>query len=407
MPKKPEYVFPLPRNLYPARKRCVTFQIPDDVDWYMCFWGLLDELTFAKHYQKDSAHNGLIVAAAWKDVIDTARQNFLKRLCDQKTTDTGVGVDEDFMIRQNPDNPCLLETSIDGTNWCAFADLSKCLNAPQTPPTNAPQPPPGGGSQCYDAVMNTNSLYLLPTTVSNGDVITVSAASGATSTSYSARWACPDGSQYFAGACLGGWGFTSGTAPMPSQNVGRLIANLGGTFVDMMAGALTVSGLSSSNQPVSFQVNDATIAGLSGTYQFKACVTNNQTATPSYSTAILYTDYTEHVTPFNTVIGKQYLISCTGYIQNNPYNGSDQFDARYTTSDGWTTQSPTVPSGIGCDFGLLINGNTYPATPDTYSSAHVYQYVLPGTGAPFRFKFCSGNTSGNYGGGFDIAMSTV
>src|SRR5712664_3871192 len=39
---------------------------------------------------------------------------------------SGAGGDDDFMLRQNPDNPCELQTSVDGITWCTWADLSKC-----------------------------------------------------------------------------------------------------------------------------------------------------------------------------------------------------------------------------------------------------------------------------------------
>lgn len=52
----------------------------------------------------------------------------------------GGGGDDDMMLRQNPDNPCLLEWSRDCSTWTVFADLSLC---PGTPPNETGIPDPG------------------------------------------------------------------------------------------------------------------------------------------------------------------------------------------------------------------------------------------------------------------------
>jgi len=60
-----------------------------------------------------------------------------------------------------------------------------------------PQPPNNGGEECYHAILNGGSSWLLPYPVSTGDVITVSNANGAAFDGGSA-WNCPDGSVFFA-----------------------------------------------------------------------------------------------------------------------------------------------------------------------------------------------------------------
>jgi hypothetical protein len=299
MPKRlPRMQFVLPAVIDPPRI-CVQIEIPDEPEHIAAFMGSIRNLGSAYNWQNDSAHTAKAVADVWRDVFDKFS------LAKNRTCPTfpGIGADggDEQLIRQNPDNPCELQTSIDGQTWCTFADLSLCLPAAAQPGDQTPQPPPGGGQACYNAEMAASNKWLLPTVVSSGDVLTLSDATGSGNDGTLSPWECPDGSTFFAGLCVPGTGGTSGGDPLNSVNHMRLLYNIDGTFYDAMAGPLTVPGGVTAAQ-VYVQVNDSDITDNAGSYRFKVCRTNNQAATWSHV-------FDLRITP-------------TPWVQNNPDLGN-------------------------------------------------------------------------------------
>src|SRR5579884_2087348 len=72
----------------------------------------------------------------------------------------GADTEDIPMIRQDPANPCLLQTSIDGVNWCTFADISKCVPSIAQPGSGSGATPPAGQSQQTCSSLNANSTLL-------------------------------------------------------------------------------------------------------------------------------------------------------------------------------------------------------------------------------------------------------
>lgn len=283
----PYATWTLPSVVNPVGRRCFVIEVPDERQHIAAFRGALLNLASAYKWANDSAHTAIEVAAVWQDVYDLVRE------CRPDTAPSG-GVDEgELMIRQNPDNPCELQTSINGTDWCTFADFSLCIPAPNQPGGGTTQPPPGGGQACYQAQLQANGSWVLPTVVSAGDVLEVSNATGASQDGTVSPWRCPNGQTFFAGQCVGAGG-TSGTDPLPSANHMRLIYIIDGTAYDAMAGAVTVPGGVSSAE-VTLQVNDSTLTDNSGSYQFQVCATNNQSG--SWSSTFDFT-----VDPYSSLL---------------------------------------------------------------------------------------------------------
>lgn len=187
------------------------------------------------------------------------------------------GGGEEPMIRQDPDNPCLLQSSLDGINWCTFADLSKCTPASAQPGSGSPQPAPGGGQTCYAARLPGSGVWLIPTLLNTGDVINIQNAHGAVSSSYNGNWYCPSGSQFFGNLCVG-FEQTHGGNPVPSAPDESLIVNIGGTYYSLNSGPFTVPG-GVVNAQGFIQVNDVSLAGKYGELTFDVCVINNQAET--------------------------------------------------------------------------------------------------------------------------------
>jgi len=265
--------YSLPTIVDPPDTVCFIVPCPADKFHVAAFKGQIKALASAYAWANDSAHTARDVAAVWRVIFDNLA------LCPDPLSPPilGAGGEDENMIRQNPDNPCELQTSIDGANWCTFADFSLCIPAPSQPGGGTEQPTTGGGEACYQGEMPASQLWLLPTIVNTGDVIDLQTVTGAGNDGTVSPWLCPDGTTFFAGGCIGGTGGADGGDPLPTVNHMRLIYLIDGTYYDAMAGPFTVPG-GVVNQQVNLLVNDSVLSDNSGSYQFKACVTNNQSA---------------------------------------------------------------------------------------------------------------------------------
>jgi len=142
--------------------------------------------------------------------------------------------------------------------------------------SGAPQPAPQG-CVTYNAAFSAQSTWLLPYPVNTGDTIQVSNAKGASYNSTNTQWQCPDGLLFFAGGCIGSAILNAGN-PMPAIASGRLIAKIGATFYDVMAGSPFTVPAGVVNQNVTFQVNYQTLASSGGDLTFDVAVCNNAAA---------------------------------------------------------------------------------------------------------------------------------
>lgn len=266
---------PLPQVPLPDDTVCYDVELPNEPRILEAFEGMIQLLSRWPYWERDEARRGAVAAKVFADLY----QRLEARKCTPNIKLIG-GADEgnEQLIRQNPDNPCLLETSINGTDWCAFADLSKCVPAGAQPGSGSPQPEAGGGQACYNARMQSSGKWLLPTQVSTGDTIVVSNVKGS-ATDGTTTWFCPNGQTFFLGACSGATTTASGD-PLNTKPHMELIAKISGTYYEMYNAGLTIpGGISLAN--VEFQMNDGTLSDNYGEITFDVCVTNN--ATPTWS----------------------------------------------------------------------------------------------------------------------------
>ena len=264
-----------PDPVDPRDRVCYQISVPNSRAHRAAFFGALLNLASAYNWADDPTHAARDVAILWRDIIDNVQ------ICPAPLPMGGAGGDDDNMIRQNPDNPCELQTSINGIDWCTFADFSLCLPEPAQPGGGTPQPSSGGGQECYQGEMAANSKWLLPAPVSSGDVLDLTNATGAGNDGTISPWQCPDGSTYFGGICIPATGGVSGGDPEPSVYHMRLLYVIAGNYYDAMAGPFTVPGGITGEQ-VEVQVNDDVISDNAGSYRFKVCVTNNQAGSFSH-----------------------------------------------------------------------------------------------------------------------------
>lgn len=273
--RNPSARWVLPEIIDPPDRVCYIVEVPNERAHIAAFLGVMQELASGSRWADDPQHKARLVAKVWRKIADNLRKRRCDNICPPQFT---IGADggDDFMLRQNPDNPCELQTSVDGVTWCTWADLSLCIPAGNQPGSGAEQPPAGGGQACYHAQMAANNQWLLPTSVSTGDVLDLTNANGATNDGGLPDWRCPNGQQFFLGACVGGTK-TDGGDPLPSDPHLSLIVNIDGTFYPSSAFPITVPG-GVSSATVFFQVNDSGLSNNSGSLTFDVCVTNNATA---------------------------------------------------------------------------------------------------------------------------------
>jgi len=290
-------VFPIPARPAPVGVRCINVYIPDDDEHMAIFFGAVSLLAKWNSWQRDPEKNGIRAANAWREAL-YGHPTF--ETCDDNGGGGFAGAgggDDDPMIRQNPDNPCELQNSVDGVTWCTWADLSLCVPTGQ-PSGSQKQPVPGGDAVCYSGVLHANGRFLVPTTASTGDTIQLSKVDGA-GTDAGIIWYCSDGEIYFGGACIGGGTFDGGD-PIPTAHHMVVIAKIGSVYLDLTGGdPVTVpSGLL--NEQITLQVNDADLTDNDGQYNVSVCVKNNLPAdwsstlnfqVQSYASIITSLDY--------------------------------------------------------------------------------------------------------------------
>jgi hypothetical protein len=124
MAKKARKAYPLPQ-IMPEGFKCVTVYIPDTLECYGAFWNSYEYLATAGAWETDEAHTAIDVAALWKTAVAMATALW--------PDEQGCGMS--YELRQNEDNPCLLEQSFDGgETWSLAFDHRLCALQITTPP---------------------------------------------------------------------------------------------------------------------------------------------------------------------------------------------------------------------------------------------------------------------------------
>jgi len=271
--------FPLPAVINPPKRRCITVAVPDDPEHVQMFYTALSLLAWWYNWERDPDHRAKDVAQVWRQVINSV--DYLGTDCRPAQVGTLIEVNDMsglFQVICDDSGDCIAQYRCDVCSpWITLATLDQAT-APNQPGggSNSPQPAPGGGKACYNVKMNANSQYNIPTVVSTGDVIEIRFAEGAVSNSHNPSWRCPDGKQFFGGNCFNFPQMFPGD-PVPTAFNGSLIVLINGSAYSLNSGPFTIPG-GIVSAPAVIQVNDATIAGLSGDFTFNVCVTNNSLA---------------------------------------------------------------------------------------------------------------------------------
>jgi hypothetical protein len=249
-------VRPTPQNLTPPDTVCLQIEVPNDREWIAAYLDAVEQLSYWFSWDRDEARTGRGIAARWWRAFLSIRK------CKPEA-----------LIRQNPDDPCLLESSTDGIHWCTLFDISLCTPQPGQPGSGARQPLPGGGEECYHSDSPANMQWNLPTVVNAGDTIEVRNTQGQATDAPNHVWYCPNGQLFLAGKCVS-VPFTQGGDPAASADHMTIVCQIAGVWYATAGGPITVPG-GVANAPVVFQVNDGVLSDNSGGYAYDVCVTNN------------------------------------------------------------------------------------------------------------------------------------
>jgi hypothetical protein len=296
----PNSVFNVPRGSFPTPQKPVgvgplvgpLVQVQFNYKWCSLIVGSLSQLLLNTTWDVSSQAE---LTAIQEDVFDLMSAFCFEPISAFSTPSAGAGGGDDFMLRQNPLNPCELQTSVDGVTWCTWADLSKCLGAPPQPGPGSPQPLPGGGCQTYHAVLPASGKWLAPTFVNSGDTVHVTNVQGVWNGG-TINWYCPDGTPFVGFLCIGVGGVISGD-PDPTVNHMALIAGLsGGLFFPVMGGSVTIPG-GVVAQTIEFQANDSILTDNAGQIEFDVAICNNQAGSWSSTFDFLSNPYTSIFTP--------------------------------------------------------------------------------------------------------------
>jgi len=176
----------------------------------------------------------------------------------------GIDEGQPMAIRVDPDRCYMLQFECSPGQWVDLLDTRCGAQEQQRQPTDGTALA-DGECRSWDVALKGNERWLLPISVQEGDVITVTDASGAWSDG-TPQWNCVDGRIYILGGCTTDDASDMGD-PLATVNHMRLLLSIDGTFYD---GYNTVTGVGSgiSDAAVEFQANDGTLSDNSGAITF-------------------------------------------------------------------------------------------------------------------------------------------
>jgi len=285
--------YTIPDVIDPGGVRCIKVYIPDSLQWLQIFAAVMDTMCHWKNYELLGDTSAAQCAALMRSIM---QQYNTFAYCDD--CDPSSIIDEMEYQMAVCEQLRFQNGKLQGLCCGVWSDITgQPAQGFQAAPlgSGATQPAPQG-CVTYNASFSAQSVWLLPYPVNTGDTILVSNAKGASYNSTNTQWQCPDGLLFFAGACVG-TAILNGSNPMPAIASGRLIAKIGATFYDVMAGSPFTVPSGHSNATVTFQVNYPTLASSGGDLTFDVTVCNQAAATWTKVFDFTQSPYTSVWTP--------------------------------------------------------------------------------------------------------------
>jgi hypothetical protein len=268
--------FTLPIVINPPKTRCYLVRVPDDIYHIAAFKGSILKLGRAFSWANDAAHTAKLAAAVWMAIFNGLEESDCTDDCTVLSAETG----DEYMIRLNG---CKLESSVDGTHWCEWGDISSCIGGSIGTPGGKG---PGGYTPgekvdgCF--TLAGRDLFWLNVPLDEGDTISVDGLSGGWSDDGGAfsTWNCPDGSIFTLGQC-GGVASPNPGGVDTAAYYGELMLNINGTWYRPTQGVVTVpSGVHSAQAWL--QMNDTDLTNNQGTISFCTHITKNPLLTNTW-----------------------------------------------------------------------------------------------------------------------------
>jgi len=343
--------YTIPDVIDPGGVRCVKVYIPDSLQWLQIFAAVMDTMCHWKNYELLGDTSAAQCAALMRSIM---QQYNSFESCSDGIVYHGIEQELDMGLRIDCDCNVWI-TCCDGTEMQlaskAMVDSIGQLGSGATQPAV-------GGCATYHGNVNGNGLWVLPTLVNTGDVITLTNMAGATYNPANSAWYCPDGKQFFGGVCTP-YPITAGGNPMPAVSSGKLIAKIGSTYYDIQGAGFTVpAGVASA--VLTLQFNYASIATSSGNVNFDITACNNGGGTT-----------------YNHLLN--FLAASNGFSLEVDSGNTPTTNGVYTLGSGWVdTNSNYVPGNttsgsarIERIFGTAINISdavlTYTVTKGTFA----------------------------------------
>lgn len=133
----------LPENWEPEGIVCALVPCPDDPQFYSMLVGLIDRLVWSAEYERDDTGEGAgTVARTWSRALTDRPIEFME--CDEMQ----------FELRDDPDNPCAVQQSLDGgASWIHAFNKEDC-EGPIVNPAPLPGNPEAAEAAAGNALRN-------------------------------------------------------------------------------------------------------------------------------------------------------------------------------------------------------------------------------------------------------------
>lgn len=217
--------WPLPETVNPATRRYFCVPVPDDPAYISAFRGAVYKLAKPYAWANDEAHTAIDVGAVMMECWDAI-------------TEVGSCM---FDIRIDPNDPCMLQKTLNGVDWIDVGSFNPCAAAAASDAIQdgiadgtigvPGQQPPGGtipeaDCKVYEVELRGADKWLCPVPVSAGFTILVTNASGGWGDG-ALLWWCPDGAGYVLGTCNESLRIHRPEDPLPTAYHGQIVGELG------------------------------------------------------------------------------------------------------------------------------------------------------------------------------------
>lgn len=120
--------YPLPDDIDPGAFKCIRVYVPEDTLYLAAFWHAYNFFTTWLAWERDEAHRGAQAAAVWREAFEMSRSEYEDSIDCEATV---------YELRDDPDNPCKVQQSLDGGETWIHAFNKECAEE-----TTIPEPPP-------------------------------------------------------------------------------------------------------------------------------------------------------------------------------------------------------------------------------------------------------------------------